>query len=96
MKERIVIETDGLIVGALVRVNGGFVFFASDPDLRVLEGALFSRAEIASLVQAKKAAGSDFELPWDGVSNDRNSENVVRLCDRRGPTNADPEPPDAA
>jgi len=94
MKERIIIETDGLIVGAVVRVNGGFVFFASDPDLKLLEGALFSRAEIARLMEEK--AGTDIDLPWDSISNDRSSGNVVRLCDRRGPTNGVPEPPDAA
>lgn len=59
MDEGLVIESDGRVVGVAVRVRGGFMFFSTDPDLKLLEGTVFGRVEmvarqVAEIAQAKR------------------------------------------
>jgi len=92
--DRILIESDGRVVGVAVRVHGGFMFFSSDPDLKELEATIFPRAKsigrrVAELVQARK--GSNDQSP-------QGTGKVVPLrpprCEHRNID--DPPPPTAA
>jgi len=103
MDEGIVIENDGRVVGVAVRVHGGFMFFSTDPDLKVLEATVFPRVEmvtrqVAEIVQAKRSSTGRTAMEgaagW-GATKICDS-NVVRLRPRRLHTISDPEPPDAA
>ena|SRR6476661_1680799 len=102
MDEGIVIEHDGRVVGVAVRVRGGFMFFSSDPDFRVIEGKVFSRAdmitrqvaEVAPAVGSSTERSSDPARSWSASAIDVGRGNVVRL--RQPLTNGDPEPPEAA
>jgi len=104
MDEGIVIEHDGRVVGVAVRVRGGFMFFSPDPDLRVLEGNVFGRAEmvtrrVAEVVRAMRISNKRSAVAhpsWSASAIDSGGGNVVRLRPRQRHKNADPEPPDAA
>jgi hypothetical protein len=42
--QRFAVELDRRTVGVAVRVPGGFMFYASDPDFRELDARVFPRA----------------------------------------------------
>jgi hypothetical protein len=44
LSDRFVIEADRSVVGVAVRGQGGFRFFTSNPDFKLLEGRTFRRA----------------------------------------------------
>jgi len=106
MDEDIFIETDGRVVGVVVRVRGGFMFFASDPDLKVLEATVFRRAEMVArrvaemTLQAKRKSKEQTAIGapqnWSASAIEVSGGNVVRLYPKARHTSAKPEPPDAA
>ena len=56
-----IIDNDGKVVGAAVRVRGGFMFFSCDPDFNELEARVFRRAEmitrcVTEIVHAQRGA----------------------------------------
>lgn len=55
MSDRFLVEFERRAVGVAVRVAGGFRFFASDPNFRVLEGNVFPR--VRSLMGQVTRAG---------------------------------------
>jgi len=62
MDEYIVIAAGGRDVGIAVRVRGGFMFFSSEPEFRILEATVLSRAEMfaqraAEIEQQKSEIG---------------------------------------
>jgi hypothetical protein len=59
MDEGLIIKADGRVVGVVVPVRDGFMFFSSDADLKVLEATIFPRIDmvaprVAEIRQAKK------------------------------------------
>lgn len=46
--QRFAVEFDRSVVGIAVRVPGGFMFYASDPDFDGLDGQLFPRVRAMS------------------------------------------------
>ena len=99
------IEAGGRVVGVAVRVRGGFMFFASDPEFKVLEARVFRGAEmvrrrVAEIVQAKQSSNEQAAMEVSQSSTAAAigalGSNVVLLRPRRWHTNGDPEPPDAA
>ena len=103
MDEGLIIETDGRVVGVAVRVRGGFMFFSSDPDLKILEATVFRRVEMITqrVTEILQYGGSSKEQTSIGIPPSYSPSidgggNVVRLHPRRCRTTIDPEPPDAA
>ena len=99
------IEANGRVVGVAVRVRGGFMFFASDPEFKVLEASIFRDAEmvrrrVAEIVQPKQSSNEQTAMEASQSSTAAAigavGSNVVLLRPRRWHTNGDPEPPDAA
>ena len=92
--DRILIESDGRVVGVAVRVHGGFMFFSSDPDLKELEAKIFPRAKsigrrVAELEQARKGANDQSPERASNVVSFR-----LARCEHRNID--DPPPPTAA
>ena len=63
MDEGLIIKSDGRIVGVVVPVRGGFMFFSSDVDLKILEGAIFPRVEMVTRRVAEIRQAKDWRAP---------------------------------
>jgi hypothetical protein len=103
--EGLAIETNGRVVGVAVRVRGGFMFFASDPEFKMLEANVFRSAEmirrrVTDIVQAKQSLKEPTAIgvPPNGSAAPIAAlgSNVVLFRPRPWHTHEDPEPPDAA
>jgi len=99
-----IIDNDGKVVGAAVRVRGGFMFFSCDPDFNELEARVFRRAEmitrcVTEIVHAQRCLGEGPAIeahPRSASAIDEVGSNVVRLRPRQRHTKANPEPSDCA
>jgi len=97
-----IIDNDGKVVGAAVRVRGGFMFFSCDPDFNELEAKVFCRAEmitrcVTEILHAQRRLGQGLEAhPMSASAIDDVGSNVVRLRPHQRHTKTNPEPPDGA
>jgi hypothetical protein len=100
--EGLAVETNGHVVGVAVRVRGGFMFFASDPEFKVLEAKVFRgvemvRRRVDGLVRARQ--GPKEQAVMEASPNRTPAaigavdSNVVLLRPTRGYTKVDPGPP---
>lgn len=104
MDDGVVIEHDGRVVGVAVRVRGGYMFFSSDPDLKLLEATVFRRPAMITKRVAESFHAKITSEPcamrsprrWSGSAIDPAGTNVVRLHPRKWSPKGDSEPPDAA
>ena len=62
ISQRFAVEFDGRTVGIAVRLDGGFVFYASDPRLEAIDGDSFGRARAIER-KLRKIAGRPLRVP---------------------------------
>lgn len=68
IKQRFAVEFDRRTVGIAVRLDGGFIFYASDDRFREMDGQMFHRARAIERELRKVARRQPTQQPLQGLS----------------------------
>jgi hypothetical protein len=68
IKQRFAVEFDRRTVGIAVRLDGGFIFYASDDRFRAMDGQMFHRARAIERELRKVARRQSRQQRLEGLS----------------------------